>query len=381
MNHKKYTFTEYNLGKTCVVTVSGMLLSTVTTDQNGKQTVRDKEFATEQEALKQFEKKGWELLKKGFVFLNQDDKTPGTPAMHYFTSAGYTGALSFAATPQGIYIYKHGWFNAAEDQSDFMVRINHRGELLDTIQLPKVLLWKMEYDAVNNVLWMNLDHLIYRYELNTGTFHACTTEVSKPASFLSLSDKYIAYGTNPLWRVEDLHGNTKYESPFEVHTVKGSIPFCAELSQRGDTLAFHNEPGEIRLLDPLTGECRSVLSNKDFGEVRQMQFLENDSLLMIRGVYKSWKTHFFEVETGKIRLFPELDIPEYSKDVNDFCISADGSLLAQLQWGWVYVYHLKTMKHLYTFPLEHCVKNAHIRFVGNMLGVRTDYGCFSLYHL
>lgn len=381
MNQKKYTYTESVSGKTCEVTLTGLHISTATTGKNGKLTVRGKDFATEEEASKQFEKKGWELLKKEFVFLNEEDKTPGTPKLHCLTSVGYTGALSFAGTPQGIYVYKHGWFNTAKDQADFVVNISHRGELLETIQLPKVLAWEVEYDAQTNALWMDLDHFIYKYDLNTRTFSARTSTLNKPASFLSLSDKYIAYGTHPLLRVENHDDNIVYENQFNVSTVKGSIPFCATLSQKGDILAFHNKQGEVKLLDPLTGDCRSIISHKNFGQIRQMQFLENDSLLMIRGVYESWKTHYFDVATGEIRLFPELDIPEYSTHVNDFCISADGSLLVQLQWGWAYVYNLKEKKYLYNFPLEHCIKNAHIKFVGNMLGVRTDYGCFSLYYL
>ncbi|NDV66657.1 WGR domain-containing protein [Bacteroides sp. 224] len=376
---KHYKYTDYASEKRCEVSLSDNKLSTNTINSKGKSTLREKEFDNPEEAAKQFEKKGWELLKKGFVLLNEE-VTAGTPYLHYFTSTGYSGCLSFAKTPEGIYVYKHGWYNTAEDQADFMVRINERGELLETIRLPKVLPWETAYNAANNALWMNLDHHIYTYNLHEKAFIPKTTEQKKPASFLSLSEKYIAYGSHPILRVEDHQGNILWENRFDVHTIKGSIPFYAALSQQGDILAFHNKPGEIELLDPLTGDCRQIITN-DIRDIKQMQFVEDDRVLMVCERYGSWSTHFFDVATGAKLDYPELAIPEYSTQVDCFCFNADQSILVQTQRHRAYVYNFKERKFLYSFALEHCVKTAHVQFVGDMLGVRTDYGCFSLYHL
>jgi len=40
-----------------------------------------------------------------------------------------------------------------------------------------------------------------------------------------------------------------------------------------------------------------------------------------------------------------------------------------------------TKTFLHSFDLQHVVKTCNIKFVGEKLGVRSDYGCFSIYNV
>lgn len=75
------------------------------------------------------------MLKRGFTLRNENSSA-GAPGLHYFVGTGYTGSLSFENTPNGIYIYKHGWFKTVSDQKDFLVLIDTKGNLKKTIEDP-----------------------------------------------------------------------------------------------------------------------------------------------------------------------------------------------------------------------------------------------------
>jgi len=55
------------------------------------------------------------------------------------------------------------------------------------------------------------------------------------------------------------------------------------------------------------------------------------------------------------------------------------SKLILSQGNWVYIYDYQNKKYLDSFKIEHAVKTISIKFIDDDLGVRTDYGCFSLY--
>jgi hypothetical protein len=67
--------------------------------------------------------------------------------------------------------------------------------------------------------------------------------------------------------------------------------------------------------------------------------------------------------------------------VQTCCLNADQSRLAVLRGTWVELFDAATRKLMHRFRLSHCVKTAKLRFVGETLGVHTDYGCFSLYQV
>lgn len=70
----------------------------------------EKEFKSNEDALKFFYKKEWEMLKKGFI-LNNEEATFGNPKLHYFTSSGYSECLSFTNTTEGIFVYQQGSYD------------------------------------------------------------------------------------------------------------------------------------------------------------------------------------------------------------------------------------------------------------------------------
>ena len=64
-----------------------------------------------------------------------------------------------------------------------------------------------------------------------------------------------------------------------------------------------------------------------------------------------------------------------------YCLNADQTRLAVLRGSWVELFEVASRQLVRRFRLSHCVKNAELRFVGEALGARTDYGCFSLYRV
>jgi hypothetical protein len=129
----------------------------IQTNTAGKIKTSSKVYATEADALQQLMKKEWELLKKGAVLRSQDAKS-GEPLLHLFTGSGYTGCLSFVATPQGIYVYRASGSGGTLGSQDELLRINHLGEILEVVTLPGVLPWEICYDADANQLLLDLDH-------------------------------------------------------------------------------------------------------------------------------------------------------------------------------------------------------------------------------
>ena len=72
------------LSENKVITESGKI---------AKLKLTEKEFENDREAFFYFEKKEWEMLKKGFL-MKQPEASAGEPMLHYFMGSGYTGCLS-----------------------------------------------------------------------------------------------------------------------------------------------------------------------------------------------------------------------------------------------------------------------------------------------
>ncbi|KAA2242980.1 hypothetical protein F0L74_10690 [Chitinophaga agrisoli] len=376
--YKTHLLTDPASGKISRITWDNDRLITET-GKPGKTRQTEKQFATAAEAGQQFEKKEWELLKKGHLF-RDDNAAIGQPCLHYCPGLGYTGALSFQDTPNGIYVYKHGSYTQTESK-DFLVQLLPTGELLDTIELPESLPWNIVYNETLRSLVMDVDHYIYQYNLDTKTFTRLTPAADKPASFIAASKQRIVYAVDPQLYVWDLPGNTIRQRTIEAIMVNGSIPFAGAISKDGNTIAFHNTQGEIELLDAVTLQPISRISG-DFNTVADMQFIENDRTLIIRETYGSWGIRFYSLDTLQEIKAGAFIPPGYSKDILDFAINEEETLLVlEQRSGRSYVYNLQTAALLYEMKLDHCVKNAEIRFVKDLLGVRTDYGCFSLYRI
>ncbi len=336
-----------------------------------------KVFKLKEDALKFFYKKEWEILKKGYILSNETE-TFGTPKLHYLVGTGYTGALSFEDTPRGIFVYKHGSYEDPKNSYDFIIYIDNKGDLKNTIKLPKVLPWDIKYSSINNLLLMDLDHHIYSFDINTYNFEKIADrEKGEWASFISVSKESYSYGTNEKLFVKNSKNEVIFTQPYEVEIIKGNSPFCAITSKTQNMLALHNKIGEINIID-IKNKKRVKEIKGDFDIVSEMEFIELEKILVVKEYYPK-PLRFFNLKDGKQIEYPSLDIPEYTKEVNDFCFNNDQSKLVVRQGQTVYIFDFINKKKIGSFKIAHMVKTAKIKFIGEDLGVRTDYGCFSLY--
>lgn len=363
--------------KICILTVDNTKLVTENIHKE-KSKIAEKEFDSNKSAAKEYEKKVWANLKKGYIARNRDAK-PGEALFHYFLGGCYDGALGFENTPKGIYIYRPD--KQPKSIPDTLILLNKDGYQQNTVNLPQVIVPTMQYHTPTNRLYIRGWHDIYKYNPDTQEFILLLKNENKPMSFLSVQNDHIAYGSHPHWMIEDKHGNIIHQQTFNAKILSGSFPFCATLSKNGKTLAMSCEEGKVELLEAATGQLIKSIEG-DFRTVGQMEFTDEDNILVIQEIYGKWTIRYFDIKTGKELQFKGLIIPAYSKETSAFCFNANESLMVQQDNWWIYVFDYKQKKHLYTFKLEHCVKRANIRFIDeNILGVRTDYGCFSLYKI
>lgn len=345
------------------------------TGKDNKLKTTEKEFLSKDEALKNFYKKEWEALKKGFV-LNNENAEIGQPTLHKFIGGAYTGALALENSPSGIFVYEDKMQNA--ESVGIINLIDNFGTLLKTIALPKSLAWNMEYSADRNSLILDLDHYIYEFDIENGTFNNLGQEKSYVDSFISVAKDKIAFATLGKLCILDNQNKIIHASAYEVEVIKGTTPFCGKLSDDGKLLAFHNQVGEIQIIDATNGNLLSKINGK-FEMVFQLEFTNDNKFLVVREQYGTWGMRYFDLSTNEEIEMKELEIPEFTKEVNAFCFNTDQTKLVLLQRVTAYVFDFTNKKLLSSFKIEHLGKKCEIKFVGEKLGVRTDYGCFSLY--
>jgi hypothetical protein len=365
-------------GQRCTLTVTPDQAS-IDTETNGKTRRTEKRFATAAEADHYAEQQEWTRLKKGFV-LHHNAAAPGEPRLHYLVGGGYTGSLALVGTPLGIYVYQHGWFNSATDQQDFLLHLDAAGHLQQTLALPTVLAWDAQYQPTWRALVLDLDHTIFAYHLDAGRFELLSAPGRSPASFVAVAAGCTAFAANDEVVVLDPERRVRLRLPFTTQLLKGSLPFAAALARSGNSLALHTKPGEIQLRNAHDGKLQRTLTGS-FGLVRQIEFMNNDQFLLVLELHNNGQLHCFEVAQGT-----EIDLDLAGSEnhpgwVQGYCFDAEQSRLVLLRGTWVEVYEVADWRLLQRFRLRHCVKTARLRFVGEDLGVRTDYGCFSLYRM
>ncbi|AZB01840.1 WD40 repeat domain-containing protein [Chryseobacterium joostei] len=377
MNEIKHQLIDYKSDKIINLILKDRMLISETGKTDKFKTTK-KEFSSNEDALKNFYKKEWESLKKGFVLNNENAKI-GQPVLHKFLGGVYTGAISFAPTPKGIFVYKDESEN--EGIKGSLNLIDLVGNVLKTIELPKPLAWNIEYRKERNSLIMDIDHYIYEFDIENGVFHNIGKENSHIDSFVSVANDKTAFATLNQLSIVDNHNKILHTKSYEIEIINGSSPFCGKLSKDGNLLAFHNKEGEIQIFDTKTGNLLKKIV-ADFRMVYQFEFADNNQLLVVREQYGTWGMRYFDLSTADEIQIKELEIPEYTKDVNAFCFNEDQTKLVLLQRADVYVFDFTDKKLLHSFKIEHLVKSCKIKFVAeNLLCVRTDYGCFSIYNV
>ncbi len=354
-------------------------LVTYQTIKNNKGRIYKKELKTNEDAINFFYKKEWEMLKKNFV-LSQETDEIGCPKLHYFTSNGYSGCLSFENLGNEIIVYKQGSYEDANNQFDYIDVITPKGNLIQEIKLPKTLPWNIEHTKHEDFVLMDLDHSIYKFHSNKKDFERIVEfKMGKPSSIISVSEKYYCYATNEKLIIKDYNDNIVFERKLALEIIKGQISFCASLSKNSEIIAIHTKVGEINLFDIKKNELlKTITCDVDF--IENLQFVENDKTLILKPRYNK-PLIYIDIDNEKPLRYTNLEINEYIKDVDDYCLNQEESILVLLQRNNVYVYNFKKKEFLTTFKIEHMVRRAKIKFINNDLGVRTDYGCFSIYKI
>ena len=363
-------------GKLLNLTLAGKTLI-AGTGLPDKMRVAEKIFSDTEEANRNFIKKEWEALKKGFA-LSDPEAGKGRPVLHRFIGGYYTGALSFEPTPHGVYVSKSG----DQNNPDHFVLTDGAGNILSEVELPEVLAWNIEYRAATDSLLLVLDHSIYEYLLADGEFRMLAKCGKVFGRFVSVARNRTAFAADGTIRITDTHGNPLHAIPYDLELFRGHTHiFCGKLSPDGSLLAIHhNHAGEVTIYDTATGkEVKKIVG--DFEITEQMDFADNNKILAVREMYGTRGMRWFDLSTGGEVQFPGLEVPEYTKYVDRFCFSPDGSKLVLVQRTWAYVFDFHAKKLLHDFEIEHVVKTCNVKFIGDKLGVRTDYGCFSIYNV
>ena len=343
------------------------------TGKPGKLKANEKAFSDSEEAQKNFYKKEWEALNKGFVLSSENAKI-GEPILHKFIGGYYTGCLSFQQTPNGIYVYK------GTEETDYLALINNEGNVLNEIALPYPLAWNIEYRTETDSLILDIDHYIFEYKIEQNLFNNLGNRGENWASFVSVSKDKTAFAANEKIHITDNRNSLLHTINHDIETVKGSTPFCGKMSADGKLLAFHNKTGKIKIIDTANGEIvKKIVA--DFQMVEQMEFANNNNLLVVQEHYGTWGMRYFDLSDNKEIKIAGIEIPEYSKNVSAFCFNADQSKLVLVQQMNAHVFDFNAKKMSHSFEIEHVVKTSGIKFVGDKLGVRTDYGCFSIYNV
>jgi hypothetical protein len=169
-----------------------------------------------------------------------------------------------------------------------------------------------------------------------------------------------------------------FREPIAPQLLQGTLAFAAAMARSGEVLAVHTAPGEVQVRR-IDGTASFALTG-DFGLVRQLDFIGNNQLLL-QEQHGSGQLRCFDLARRTETDFALTGGEEWPGWIKTYCLNADQTQLAVLRGLWVEVFDVGSRQLKRRFRLGHCVKSARLRFVGDALGARTDYGCFSLYQV
>jgi hypothetical protein len=114
-----------------------------------------------------------------------------------------------------------------------------------------------------------------------------------------------------------------------------------------------------------------------------MEFASSDNILVVLEQYENWGVRFFDVKKKEeiIKPFEEGSLSRRGEVIDAFCFNHTQDKFAILNRKEIQIYDFEKRSLLLSFKAEHMVKTGAISFVGDKLGVRTDYGCLSLYEV
>lgn len=353
----------------------------IETIKNTKSRTREKKYESYSEAMIQLEKQVWEYLKKGYILTHHNNNI-GEPILHYFVGSGYTGSMLVIDIDNTIVTNKNGDRN--NGIKDALVFISQEGALKDIVQLPRDLPWDISYMNSYKSIFIDVDHFVYKYNLEERRFEQLTDRCIEPASFILSSSDIVVYCTHPNIIVKDMKTEKILLSiTIECDKYNGhSCQLVGALSKDGHVLALCNKIGEIQLIDVFTGNIVNIITAK-LGLVKKMEFASSDNILVVLEQYENWGVRFFDVKNKEeiIKPFEEGSLSRRGEVINAFCFNYTQDKFAILNRKEIQIYDFKKRSLLLSFKAEHMVKTGAISFVGDKLGIRTDYGCLSLYEV
>ena len=349
--------------------------------KNGKTRQTQKEFESIDEAQKAYAKKEWESLKKGYVMQNAGAKA-GEASLHVYIGGGYTGALAFAGAKGELFVYKCGGYKEGGALDDVLIRLDVSGAVKQQIVLPKPLAWQAE--RAGEVLLLDLDHIIFKFNPATGEFSDLSQRLSfknskEFTSFVCAAKDTAAFAM--FGQIFTLRGGeiapiAEYKSEMKSYTPT----LCAAISDDGARLVLHCKQNEIKILSTLNGEILNEIGS-DFGIFDQICFLADGSVLGKERY--AGKPVCLDAASGE-RLNPAW-LRDECAEADELCVSADGLRLALISYDKARIIDLKSRNLQLSFELSHVVKRCEAKFERingeEFLAVRTDYGCFSLYKI
>nr|WP_314379289.1 hypothetical protein [uncultured Campylobacter sp.] len=320
-------------------------------------------------------------MKKGYVLRNAGAKA-GEASLHVYIGGGYTDALAFASFEGENFVYKCGGYKEGGALDDFLIRLDASGAVKQQIVLPKPLAWQAE--RAGEILLLDLDHFIFKFDPASGEF----SDLSQCLSFKNSKEftsfvcaakdtaAFAMFGQIFTLRGGEISPLAEYRSEMKSYTPI----LCAAISDEGTRLALHCKQKEIKILSTINGKILNELGG-DFGIFDKICFLADGSVLGKERY--AGKLVCLDATSGERRK------PTWLRgecaEADELCVSADGSRLALISYDKARIIDLKSGNLRLSFELSYVVKRCEAKFERingeEFLAVRTDYGCFSLYHI
>jgi hypothetical protein len=340
----------------------------------GRERRTSKAMASPEAALAYACKQEWTRLKKGFV-LASTAAAPGQPLMHRYLGRGYTGAMIAEDVAGQLLCNQLETADATATRSRLLL-VAADGSVRQSVIVPG-LPWRARHIAQLGRLLVDADHQIFSCTVPLGHVEALTAPNSHPVSFLSCAGTRAAWYAEPDIMIADLaDGTDLFRQAVPAELYGGHSPQMeGALSPDGAVLAYCSRAGEVIVRDVADGRVRHTWTD-DFAMVSKLMFTPDGHRLIAREQYGRWRWYCLDLIDGT--RYSDWLAPSGS-DRADLAIEPGGSRAALARYNEVQVLDLATLRCLLRFPIEHAVRQSTLTWVGNRLGVVTDYGCASLY--
>ena len=343
---------------------------TVTSRTGSREKVTTRTEADAKAAVAYSVKEEWARLKKGFVLADPFAK-PGAPRMHRYLCRDYTGALPMADV-DGLFLV------SLHDGTDRMLLLDAQAESQGGLDIPPDhLVWKaIAIPATGSVLLL-IDHQVYEWALADGTLRPLTKGNRRPASFLSVAGSLAAWYDEPDVVVRDLvTGNDVFRRPVQPQLYHGHTPVMKGALTTSGVLAVCHQAGSVELLDLSTGGQPAEEWHAAFEMFEKLEATPDGRWLVAKERYGAYGLYCLDLAS----MVPRSPWVELLDPRGAFALEPTSRRLALVRNLRVHILDMDSLEEHLSFPLEHVVRNCAVEWIGNdTLGVRTDYGCASLY--